>query len=88
MTIQMHWLETHVGSLDKCVELSNDYFWNLVIFEGSDHKWYVKSGESTIFTADNRESLDAFLYGMGMAYAGIPEHLFEKLISDSRDLFI
>jgi len=83
----MLWLESHVGSIEKCIEIANEYFWDIVVFEGSDGKWYVKSGETIIFNADTREAIDSFLYGIGLAYNGIPEHLFKQLIEDSKKLF-
>jgi hypothetical protein len=75
----LDWLETHLESLDKAVEtLNNDFCWSLEIIHG-EHRSFVKSGESLIFSSDSREAVDAFLYGMGMSVMGIPQHLFDQL---------
>ena len=75
----MDWLETHLESLDKVVEtLNNDFCWGLEIVQGQ-HKIFVKSGESVIFSSDSRAEVDAFLYGMGMSVMGVPEELFIPL---------
>lgn len=46
-------------------------FWNLTIFQEPEGKWHVKGGEALIFSADASDEVEAFLYGMGLAYAGI-----------------
>lgn len=82
---QMKWLETHVGSLEDGVELINKFHWFLTIVEGKSGKqWFVKSGESVIFSADSREAVDAFLYGMALAYSGIPDPLFDRLVEATK----
>ncbi len=72
----LNWLESHLESLDEIVKtLNRDFCWNMEIVEGlNGSKWFIKSGESVIFTADNRDAVDAFIYGMG-----IPDNLFDDL---------
>ncbi len=82
---QMQWLESHVGTSEEGIELINKFHWFLTVDEGINGKeWFVHSGESTIFTADSKAAVDAFLYGMSLAYAGIPEDLFNQLIEDTK----
>jgi hypothetical protein len=38
--------------------------------------------KTVIFRADNRAALDAFLYGMALAYAGLPSPQFEQLAEE------
>ncbi len=61
----LDWLESHVGSLEKGLELVNRYFWFLRIVSNDDlSRWYAIAGESSvIFSSDTREAVDAFLYG-------------------------
>ncbi len=76
----LNWLETHLESLDEVIKtLNDDFCWGLEIIEGLNGKWFVKSGESVIFSADNRDAVDAFIYGMGMFIMGVPEPLFTEL---------
>jgi len=44
-----------------------------------------KGGEQVIFGADTREAVDAFLYGMALAYAVIPPPLFDQLVEATND---
>lgn len=85
MATEFHWLESHIGSFESIPELAGKLFWHLSAFQGSNGRWYVKTGESVIFSSDSEEAFDAFLYGMGLAYAGIPEDLLESLADDLRN---
>lgn len=81
---KLNWLESHLGTLDNAIELANDMQWELVILE-HDGTWYVKTGESVIFQSDNKEALEAFVYGMGLAYgAGFPADIFERIKTDMK----
>lgn len=81
---EMPWLETHVGSIQAGIELVNQFYWGLNIIE-ADQKWYVISGDQTIFLADSREAVDAFLYGMSLAYSVIPD--IDRLREEVRPWF-
>jgi hypothetical protein len=83
-------LDTHVGSIDDGIQLINRFHWFLsvervTVIEGGIPYWYVKGGESVIFSADTREAVDAFLYGMSLAYAVIPPPLFDRLVEATND---
>jgi hypothetical protein len=49
-------------------------------------KWRVKGGECAIFWADSRAAVDAFLYGMGLAYVLWPEPTFARLRAEVKRL--
>ena len=81
---KMHWLASHIGSIDDAVKVINQFGWEASINEIND-VWYVCTGqqeEHVIFSADTREAVDSFLYGMALALTGIPSPLYEKLIAD------
>jgi hypothetical protein len=78
MSTTMDWLESHIGSLDAGVELARKMYWPLHI-EREDDTWYVMSAEQIILSSNSRVVVDAFIYGMGLAYAGIPKDLLDKL---------
>lgn len=85
--VELVWLDSHVGSIGTCLTYANRFLWNLSTFRGADDRWYVKSGETVIFVSDEEESRDSFLYGIGLAYAGVPEDLLAQLESELRDRF-
>ena len=70
----LDWLESHVGDLDQAIALANQYHWNLTIVEHDD-RCFVKGGEKVLFSSKSKEALQAFLYGMGLAYSVIPDEL-------------
>ncbi len=83
---EMPWLESHIGSLEKGIERINRYYWSLEVVEGtSGQQWFVKGGEAEIFRTDSRQALEAFLYGMCLAYAVIPDPLFDRLVNDTNE---
>ena len=85
MGITMNWLESHVGSMEAGIELIKKLYWPIHFFQHDDGIWYVMSAESVILSTDSREVLDAFLYGMGLAYAGIPEDLLDYVAKALKD---
>jgi hypothetical protein len=69
-----------LDSLDEGIALANQLYWDITIFQGEvDGLWYIQTGEKVIFKTDSRESVDAFLYGLGLAYAVLPPQVFEQL---------
>jgi len=81
---ELSWLATHIGSISDGVDVINTFHWDLSI-EVHNEKWYVLTGSeerAVLFWADNRDAVDAFLYGMALAYAGIPSPYFEQLQKD------
>jgi len=86
---EMTWLDTHLGSLDDAIKVINDFKWYISVVE-SNGIWYVTTGDRekhVIFRADNREAADAFLYGMGLAYSGIPGEFYDQLVKDVNEWF-
>lgn len=80
----MNWLWAHLGSIDQVIKLLNESFcWNLSIVQGGSH-WFVRAGDQEIFSADNRDAIDAFLYGMGLSLSSIPEPIFSGLTKDMK----
>ena len=76
----LNWLEKQIGTIHEAQEVINAFHWFLTV-EQIGNNYTVRSGEDTLFSADNREALDAFLYGMALAYKGLPPHLYAKLFS-------
>jgi hypothetical protein len=76
---ELFWLD-HLpdGTIESGIELANQLYWNITV-KTNGQKWCVWGGESVIFCADSRETVDAFLYGLGLAYSVLPESVFEQL---------
>ena len=76
---QFSWLD-HLpdGTLESSLTLANQLQWNLEVIEGAGH-WVVRSGDQPIFRTDSRSELDAFLYGLALAYAVLPDPVFATL---------
>ena len=84
--IMLYWLDEHhvyKGSLQGAIERANQLYLKLSVAEKGE--WFVHSGEDLIFKSDSREALDAFLYGLGLAYS-LPEEVFEVLREQVRNL--
>ncbi len=76
---ELPYLKTHVGSIEDCITLANRFYWNITVIEKNGN-WYVYGGEKMMFGSDARESIDAFLYGLGLAYSTIPEDDIRRIL--------
>jgi len=72
------YLEAFVGSVEEGIERVNQLYWHLSVKQ-HEQAWFVLAGEVVIYRTDSHESLDAFLYGLAMAYSVVPEELFQQL---------
>lgn len=73
------------GDLLGGIELANRLDWGLSVRLAGD-EWIVSSGGRPIFKTTSKESLHSFVYGLGLAYAVLPQELFEDLESSLKDL--
>ena len=81
------WLQSHFegATLQSGIERANRLYWSIEVVEG-EAGWVVYGGEKAIYKTDNREALDAFLYGFGLAYVVFPPEVFEPLYESVRKL--
>ena len=82
----LSWLESHVGSLDNAIKAANELYWNMRV-EESENKWFIWAGDQTLLVTDNHESVDAFLYGLALAYSIPPEPAFEIIKKEVKDFY-
>lgn len=77
---ELVWLKSHFpdGEIQSGIDKANELFWSISV-EKFNTVWRVLGGDKVIFWSDNQESIDAFLYGLGLAYCAIPEESFETL---------
>jgi len=66
------------GTLDGAIQAANRLGWNIA-WHGSETEWQVWGGEKTLLKTSSREAAEAFLYGLGIAYALLPEEVYEQL---------
>lgn len=83
---EMTWLQSHLdGDLDQGVRMANQLLWNLSVRQLDDDIWCVYGGEVLIYKSVSWESIDAFIYGLGLAYAVLPVKIFDRLKEDVID---
>lgn len=73
-------LERHFpdGNLEGGIELANRLDWGINVRMAGD-SYVVTSGDEPILRTDSKDALQTFIYGMGLAYAILPEELFNNL---------
>lgn len=72
------------GNLESGIELANRLEWGISVQMAGD-RYVISSGDEPILRADSKDALQSFLYGLGLAYAILPEKVFialEKAIKD------
>jgi len=66
------------GNLEGGIELANRLDWGLSVqMAGND--FVVSSGNEPILRTESKDALQSFIYGLGLAYAILPEALFNSL---------
>ncbi len=66
------------GSLEGGIELANRLDWGLSV-QMSGEDFVVSSGNEPILRTESKDALQSFIYGLGLAYAVLPEELFISL---------
>ena len=73
------------GNLEGGIELANRLDWGLSV-QMSGVEYVVCSGNEPILRTESKDALQSFIYGLGLAYAILPERLFEALEKALREL--
>jgi hypothetical protein len=66
------------GNLEGGIELANRLDWGLSVQMAGD-EYVVSSGDQPILRTETKDALQSFIYGLGLAYAVLPEDLFLQL---------
>jgi hypothetical protein len=69
--------------LSEGLARANRLYWNLTWGE-ADGVWFGKVGEDILLRTDAKETMDAFLHGMAVAYSIIPDQTFERVEREVR----
>lgn len=62
----------------EAVSILNNLGWNLS-WKDSDGKWWLYGGESVIFIGDTEGEFRAFLCGMALGLAVLPESILRQI---------
>jgi len=73
------------GKLEGGIALANRLDWGLSV-QMSGNDYVVSSGNEPILRTESKDALQSFIYGMGLAYAVLPENLFLALEKTLREL--
>ena len=72
-------------NLEGGIALANRLDWGLSVRMAGE-SYVVSSGDEPILRTDTKDALQAFIYGLGLAYAVLPEKLFQSLEAALREL--
>jgi hypothetical protein len=64
-------------SFDGGLKLLDDLKWNLAVKEVGG-VWFVQAGHIKLLATSSREAVDAFLYGLALAYSVMPRELLDQ----------
>jgi hypothetical protein len=67
------------GSLDGGLVIVDRLYWHIT-WGATGGTWYVKAGEKVIFLAETQEAVEAFLYGLGLVCALLPDDTLDHLV--------
>jgi hypothetical protein len=73
------------GNLEGGIELANKLGWGLSVRMAGDG-YVVASGDEVILRVDDKDALQTFYYGIGLAYAILPEEVFDSLVQELSDI--
>ncbi len=73
------------GTLEGGIELVNRLDWGLTV-QMAGLEYVVSSGDQPILRTESNDALQAFIYGLGLAYAILPEEMFLSLESALEEL--
>jgi hypothetical protein len=74
MAQELCWLDSHIGSIEEGIRRINELGWYITVHDG-----FVMAGKSVLFKSDSKDAVEAFLYGMALAYSVLPVDLIEVL---------
>ena len=77
-----YWLP---DGINDAITIANKMWWNISIEENKGI-WLVYGGDQVFFESSNKETVEAFILGLGVAYAVIPDQIFENLLDDLRPI--
>jgi len=68
----------HLGDWRDAVSVLNDLAWNLSWRE-HDGRWYLRSGDQTLFVGETEGEFKAFVCGMALSLAVLPDSILDQI---------
>ena len=65
------------GNPEGAVDFLNELKWNIRIVE-SENTFKVGGGHKLLLKTSSREAVDAFLYGLALAYSVLPKSILDQ----------
>jgi hypothetical protein len=76
---ELRWMEPLPDhTLEGGLRLLDELKWNIKVTEADQH-WYVNGEHVRFLKTSSRESVDAFLYGLALAYSAMPREILNQL---------
>lgn len=66
------------GKLENGMVRVNELAWDITVVQ-NESQWFVRGGEKVLLITDSADAVQAFLYGMALSYAVIPENIMDIL---------
>jgi hypothetical protein len=77
--IEFRYIEHLPGSsLEGGLELLKSLEWHISYKQVGD-TWWIWAGDQWVFKTDSRDTMEAFLYGMALSYAVLPDNILESI---------
>jgi len=73
------------GNLEGGIRLANRLGWDIFV-QMAGEGYVVSSGDEPILRVDHKDALQSFIYGLGLAYAILPEEVYTALEKALQDL--
>jgi len=73
------------GNLEGGFGLANRLDWGISV-QMAGEGYVVSSGDEPILRAEHKDAIQSFIYGLGLAYAILPEKVFTSLEKALKDL--
>ena len=69
-------------NVESAIAIINEIGWHLSLIQGSNGRWYVATGgveQHATFISDERAECEAFIFGMALTLATVPENIYEEM---------
>ncbi len=76
--MKFHWQEYLSGDISEALKILEN-FWIHVKIERQDEHWLVWGGDQVILSCKTQSEAEAFVLGMAISYATLPENLQDEI---------